>query len=77
MVVLEPGLVVYKIYHGYWFFGRPTLEDPGQDLRAVSRKCRPDWDITTPDRRAAWEQGREDLFCPHGKTFAQTVGEQD
>ena len=24
MIVLEPGLVIYKIYNGYWFFGRPT-----------------------------------------------------
>ena len=26
-LVLEPGLVVFKVYNGYWFFGRPTLED--------------------------------------------------
>jgi hypothetical protein len=24
-IVLEPGLVIYQIYNGYWFFGRPTL----------------------------------------------------
>src|ERR1035438_6585628 len=46
---IEPGLVIYKIYIGYWFFGRPTLEDLRQDLRAVTKKCRPDWDITTPE----------------------------
>ena len=60
MIVLEPGLVIYKIYNGYWFFGRPTLEELRQDLRAVTRKCRPDWDITTPELKAAWEQGRKD-----------------
>jgi peroxiredoxin len=27
MIVLEPGLVIYEIYNGYWFFGRLTLED--------------------------------------------------
>ena len=26
-LVLEPGLRVYKIYKGYWFFGRPTVEE--------------------------------------------------
>src|SRR5215210_5186324 len=26
-LVLEPGLTIYKIYMGYWFFGRPTVED--------------------------------------------------
>jgi hypothetical protein len=38
---------------------------------------RPDWDITTPELREAWEQGRKELFCPYGKTYAQTLGEQD
>ncbi len=47
VIVLEPHLVIYKIYNGYWYFGRPTLEELRQDLRVVSRKCRPDWDITT------------------------------
>src|SRR5207237_5135564 len=35
VIVLEPGLVIYKIYMGYWFFGRPTLEDLRQHLRAI------------------------------------------
>src|SRR5271155_5002163 len=33
VIVLEPGLVIYKIYNGYWFFGRPTMEELRQDLR--------------------------------------------
>jgi peroxiredoxin len=58
VIVLEPVLSSIKIYNGYWFLGRPTLEDLRQDLRAVTRKCRPDWDITTPELKAAWQQGR-------------------
>jgi hypothetical protein len=77
VIVLEPGLVVYKIYNGYWFFGRPTMEDLRQDLRAVTQKCRPDWDITTPVMKAAWNEGRKEAFYPYGKTYAQTLGEQD
>jgi hypothetical protein len=38
VIVREPGLVIYKIYSGYWFFGRPTMEDLRQDLRAVTKK---------------------------------------
>src|ERR1700751_5129467 len=45
VIVLEPGLVVYKVYNGYWFFGRSTMEDLRQDLGAGTRKCRPAWDI--------------------------------
>jgi len=76
-IVLEPGLVVYKIYNGYWFFGRATVEDLRQDLREVTRRCRPDWDIMAPELKAAWQQGRKDLFYPYGKTYAQTIGVQD
>ena len=77
VIVLEPGLVIHKIYNGYWFFGRPTLEDLRQDLRAVTKNCRPDWDITTQELRAAWQQGRKELFYPYGKKYVQTLGEQD
>jgi hypothetical protein len=52
-IVLEPGLVIYKIYNGYWYFGQPTPEELRQDLRAVTMKCRPDWDITKPELKAA------------------------
>jgi len=76
-IVLEPGLVIYKIYMGYWFFGRPTVEDLRQDLRAVTKKCRPDWDITKPELKAAWAQGRTELFYPYGKTYVQTLSEQN
>jgi len=76
-IVLEPGLIVYKVYMGYWFFGRPTLEELRQDLRAVLMKCRPDWDITKPELKAAWAEGRKEQFYPYGKTFLQTLRVQD
>ena len=77
VVVLEPHLIIHKIYNGFWFFGRPTMEELRQDLRAVSSKCRPDWDITTPEMKQAWQEGRKELFYPYGKTYAQTIHEQD
>ena len=72
-IVLEPRLVVYKVYNGYWFFGRPTIEDLRQDLRVVLRKCRPDWDITSSDLKAAWQQGDRRLFHPYDRTYEHTV----
>jgi len=77
VIVLEPGLVVHKIYNGYWFFGRPTREELRQDLRAVLKKCRPDWDITSPELKAAWQAGRKELFHPYGKTYPKTLEEED
>jgi hypothetical protein len=77
VIFLEPGLVIFKIYNGYWFFGRPTIEELRQDLRAVLKKCRPDWDITGPELKAAWERGEQDHFYPYGKTYGQVFREQE
>ena len=76
-IVLEPGLVVHKIYNGYWFFARPTVEELRQDLRAVLKKCRPDWDITEPELKAAWARGEKDRFYPYGKSYKQVFREQE
>jgi peroxiredoxin len=43
--VLRPDLTVHSAYNGYWYWGRPTLEDLRQDLRAVTRDLRPDWEV--------------------------------
>lgn len=43
--VLRPDLRIHSVYNGYWFWGRPTLEDLRRDLRAVTRAVRPDWEV--------------------------------
>jgi peroxiredoxin len=64
-IVLEPGLKIYKVYNGYWFFGRPTVEEIRLDLRAILQRCRPDWDITRAELRARWAKGEKDAFFPY------------
>jgi peroxiredoxin len=76
-LVLEPGLRVYKIYDGYWFFGRPTVEELRLDLRATLRRCRPDWDISSPEQRATWSKGEKASFFPYGKSQAQSFADPD
>jgi hypothetical protein len=76
-LVLEPGLRVYRIHSGYWFFGRPTVEELRLDLSAVLQRCRPDWDIGSAEQRAAWEKGEKDGFYHYGKTRAQVLAELD
>jgi peroxiredoxin len=63
-LVLKPGLVIHTIYNGYWFWGRPSVSELRQDLRAVSSEIRPDWDLSTPGLRGSWEEG--DLSPFHG-----------
>ena len=55
-LVLSPGLKVEKIYVGYWFWGRPSPYQLWDDLQAVSRKIKPDFDPTTAHARAAWKE---------------------
>ena len=47
-LVLKPGLVVHSVYNGYWFWGRPSVDDLWHDLRAATREIRPDWDLSAP-----------------------------
>ena len=75
-LVLAPELVIHKLYNGYWFFGRPTVEELRQDLRVVLQSCRPDWDITRPELREAWARGEKNKFFPYGKSYAQLLAEQ-
>ena len=63
-LVLKPGLVVHSVYNGYWFWGRPSVEDLRRDLRTVTKEIRPDWDLDAPGLREAWEAG--DLSRFHG-----------
>ena len=76
-LVLEPGLKVFKVYNGYWFFGRPTVEDLRQDLRAVLQRCRPDWDLSDPALRRSWAAGDKARFYPYGKKLSDVLAEQD
>ena len=72
-IVLEPGLVVFKVYMGYWFFGRPTVEELRLDMRAVLRKCRPDWDLDDPGLKIDWQRGDRSRFYPYGKRLAEVL----
>jgi len=53
-VVLGPGLVIDKVYVGYWFWGRPSPYQLWQDLQDLCRRIKPDFDPTTAEARAAW-----------------------
>lgn len=43
-LVLTPDLLVHKAYGGYWYWGRPTMDELRHDFRELTRTIRPDWD---------------------------------
>ncbi len=45
---LHPDLTIHRVYNGYWFWGRPTLEELRQDQRELSLALRPDWEPPPP-----------------------------
>ncbi len=65
-IVLKPGLAISTIYNGYWFWGRPSIEDLRRDLREVTREVRPDWDLSAPGLRDAWDAGDRSQFFGFG-----------
>jgi peroxiredoxin len=70
-LVLGPGLVIYRVYNGYWFWGRPSFVDLWHDLREVETETRPDWDLSTPGLREAWEAGDRAPFHGWNKRAGQ------
>jgi peroxiredoxin len=61
-LVLKPGLVIHSIYNGYWYWGRPSIDDLRRDLREATREIRPDWDLGKPGLAEAWEAGDRSRF---------------
>ena len=61
-LVLAPGLVIHSIYNGYWYWGRPSDDDLRRDLREVTRRIRPDWDLSAPGLREEWDAGDKTRF---------------
>jgi len=73
-LVLKPGLVIFSVYNGYWFWGRPSFEDLRRDLREVTREIRPDWDLVAPRPRKNWEAGDDSMHYPYQQAdHMQTV----
>jgi peroxiredoxin len=44
---LAPDLTIHKMYNGWWFVGRPTLEELRQDLRELMSR-RDDYSYSGP-----------------------------
>ena len=53
-VILAPGLVIDKVYVGYWYWGRPSPYQLWTDLQDLFRRTKADFDPTTAEARAAW-----------------------
>jgi len=61
-LVLKPGLVIHSLYNGYWFWGRPSIDELWRDLREATREIRPDWDLSASGLREAWDAGDRSRF---------------
>jgi peroxiredoxin len=46
--VLDAQRVIYRIYNGWWYVGRPTVEELRMDLRALMSRRKDWWYGDTP-----------------------------
>lgn len=42
---LRPDLTIHNAYNGYWYWGRASAEELRQDMRAITRQIRADWEL--------------------------------
>jgi peroxiredoxin len=63
-LIVSPGLKVEKVYVGYWFWGRPSPEQLWLDLQELFAETKADFDPTTAEARAAWEEARAAVPAP-------------
>jgi peroxiredoxin len=54
-VVLAPGLKIFKVYVGFWFWGRPSIYDLWADLRDLRKEYDYNFDPLAPGVREEWE----------------------
>jgi peroxiredoxin len=54
-VLLAPGLEIFKVYVGFWFWGRPSIYDLWADLRELRQKYDYNFDPLAPGVREEWE----------------------
>ena len=47
-LLLAPDLTVKTTYNGYWFWGRPTMDELRRDFRALTRAAHSDWEPPGP-----------------------------
>jgi peroxiredoxin len=58
-LILSPGLKIEKVYVGYWFWGRPSPEQLWLDLQELHMRLKDDFDPTTPEAKAAWQESQK------------------
>lgn len=64
--LLAPELRIQRVWNGYYFWGRPSLDELYAELRTLTRQIRPDWDLSRQGLKERWESGDKSAFYPYG-----------
>jgi peroxiredoxin len=67
-VLLGPDLEIFKIYVGFWFWGRPSIYDLWADLRELRIKFDYNFDPLAPGVREEWESKHPERIPPAMRT---------
>jgi peroxiredoxin len=72
-LLLGPELRIERVWNGYYYWGRPSVAELHAELRRVMASIRPDWDLSDPQLRHAWEVGDYRYFYPYGAKSVETT----
>lgn len=74
--LLEPGLKIHKIWNDYSYWDRPSVAEPHEELRVLTRKIRDGWDLYANGLKPKSDAGGKWSFYPCGvKSMEQTLTE--
>ncbi len=66
-ILLGRNLEIFKVYNGYYYWGRPSTSELHAELRELARRTYRDWEITEPELREKWKKGDRSDFYPYGE----------
>ncbi|HLI17004.1 MAG TPA: peroxiredoxin-like family protein [Rhodanobacteraceae bacterium] len=75
-ILLGPELRIHRVWNGYYYWGRPSTAELHEELRALTKSIRKDWDLSDPELKRKWDAGDKSVFYPYGvKSMEQTLKE--
>lgn len=67
---------IHKFWNGYYYWGRPSAAELHDELRALARSIRADWDLSQLELKRKWDAGEKSAFYPYGvRSMEQTLTE--
>lgn len=56
-ILLLPGLQIWRVWNGHYYWGRPSTDELHSELRSLTRDIRTDWNLMESEVKQRWLGG--------------------